>query len=201
MARPRATTREKLVDAAAREFVRHGYHNTTIDNIAKAAGITKPTVYQYVESKGRLLESIFEMVLSRLESDQDRILAELQDPAEQLRAIMRYYIEAIDDLQPYFHIFFGQETALPSRTQKRFRDWGRQMNHKLLGVLREAAANGSVRKDVDPEIAAQLLGGMLSSVHRWYDTKGFLGPEEIAEDAIRIIEGYFSVHPTAQDPT
>lgn len=200
MPRRKVTDPQVLVDAAARLFMRKGYQNTTIDDLAEEVGISKPTVYQYVKSKGWLLENIFETVLKRLEVDQDRIMAEIDDPAEQLRETIRYYIDAVADLQPYFHIFFGEEAELPKRTQKRFRQWGRRMTDKLTTILQECAKRGEVRRDVDPHIAAFLLIGMLASVYRWYDTKGPLTTEEITTQATAILEGYLLNQSTKAKP-
>jgi AcrR family transcriptional regulator len=190
MPRRKVTDPQVLIDAAARLFMRKGYQNTTIDDLADEVGISKPTVYQYVKSKRWLLESIFETVLKRLETDQDRIIVEIDDPADQLRESIRYYVNAVADLQPYFHIFFGEEAELPKRTQKRFREWARRMSDKLTTILRDCAKRNEVRTDVDPQIASFLLIGMLASVYRWYDVKGPLKTEEIAAQATAMLEGY-----------
>jgi len=50
MARQRATSAQAIVDAAAKACERKGYGDATIGNIAVEAGVSKPTVYQYVES-------------------------------------------------------------------------------------------------------------------------------------------------------
>lgn len=49
MARSRATDNETLLRAAAEVFESKGYSNATIDDIAEAAGISRPTVYKYIE--------------------------------------------------------------------------------------------------------------------------------------------------------
>src|SRR5437879_12320463 len=53
--RDRAVKREAVIRAAAREFNRKGYHNTSLDDIAARLEVTKPTVYYYVTSKEQLL--------------------------------------------------------------------------------------------------------------------------------------------------
>src|SRR5215469_1382674 len=49
--RDRKLKREAVIRAAAREFNRKGYHNTSLDDIAARLEVTKPTVYYYVTSK------------------------------------------------------------------------------------------------------------------------------------------------------
>ena len=53
------TKREAVVRAAAKAFNRNGYHNTSLDDIAAALEVTKPTLYYYVKSKEQLLFECF----------------------------------------------------------------------------------------------------------------------------------------------
>lgn len=61
MARPAKTSppkRDRVLDAAWRVFVRHGYARATMDEIAAAAGVSKRTVYDHFTSKERLFGAI-----------------------------------------------------------------------------------------------------------------------------------------------
>ena len=53
--RSRDSKREAVIRAAARAFNARGYHNTSIDEIAAALNVTKPTIYYYVANKEQLL--------------------------------------------------------------------------------------------------------------------------------------------------
>src|SRR5580693_1645910 len=59
---------------AARVFERRGYADATLDDIAAEAGISKPTVYQYVSSKQRLLETIVEQAIYPLREGIEQIV-------------------------------------------------------------------------------------------------------------------------------
>jgi AcrR family transcriptional regulator len=61
---PRSEVRERLIEAAARLFARHGVHATTLDDVARAAGFSKGAVYSNFDSKTDLV-----MTLLRLETD------------------------------------------------------------------------------------------------------------------------------------
>lgn len=189
MPRRKVTGPQMLVEAAARLFEQKGYQNTTIDDIARALGIAKPTVYQYVRSKGWLLERIFESVLVRLKSALDKVV-QMEDPQAQVRAAVQYFVDAVHDLTPYFLIFFGEERELPPQTRKRFRAWGRELTMDVANMIERAQRAEVVRPDVDPKIAAFFLIGMLQSTARWYSPKGPLSKDEIAEQAYRMLQGF-----------
>src|SRR5579862_1540661 len=57
--REREVKRDAVIRAAAHAFNRKGYHNTSLDDIAAALEVTKPTVYYYVSNKEQLLFECF----------------------------------------------------------------------------------------------------------------------------------------------
>src|ERR1700735_2493427 len=75
MGRSRAIDTQALVAAAARVFERRGFADATLDDIAAEAGVSKPTVYQYVSSKQRLLETIVEQAIYPLRDGIEQIVA------------------------------------------------------------------------------------------------------------------------------
>ncbi|MFP5309925.1 MAG: TetR/AcrR family transcriptional regulator [Actinomycetes bacterium] len=61
----RARTRAELLDAAAVVFARHGYHGTSVDMVAEAAGYTKGAVYSNFESKEELFLALLDAHLDQ----------------------------------------------------------------------------------------------------------------------------------------
>src|ERR1700733_12743103 len=93
--RSRDSKREAVIRAAARAFNARGYHNTSIDEIAAALNVTKPTIYYYVANKEQLP---LECILTGLE----RVLEPFRRPRDpgvtardHLNEMMRHYAEAI----------------------------------------------------------------------------------------------------------
>lgn len=58
---PRAVREQQMLDAAVAGFARHGYRSASMDDIAEAAGVSKPLVYQYLKSK----EDLFTACIAR----------------------------------------------------------------------------------------------------------------------------------------
>src|ERR1700739_617178 len=89
--RDRELKRDAVIRAAAREFNRKGYHNTSLDDIATALEVTKPTVYYYVTSKEQLLFECFVAGVERIRAA-FRSARQLPVPArERLKAVLRHY--------------------------------------------------------------------------------------------------------------
>jgi TetR/AcrR family transcriptional repressor of mexJK operon len=147
-----------LTEAAERVFLAKGYHSATMDDIAQAAGMSKKTIYQLINSKSELFMALLDHYQTRLifptpkpDWSEERILVEhllalanfLLSPEQLaiLRLIMAEYTHS-PDLSRAFHqsrVKRGKarlETCLSeiaSRRNARFRDLG-EMSAMLFGM-------------------------------------------------------------------
>src|SRR5690606_16755726 len=74
-ARWRDLRRAHLLEAASRVFAQLGYDGAAIDDIAREAGIGKPTLYRYFSSKAALFEAVFVEALDDLEAKLEDVIA------------------------------------------------------------------------------------------------------------------------------
>jgi TetR/AcrR family transcriptional regulator, regulator of autoinduction and epiphytic fitness len=102
-ARQARETRRRIVEAAARLFVRDGYAATSVAAIAEAAGVAVPTVYAAFRSKAGLLRAVVDLTVRG--DDEDAPLASRADwqtmeshadPQEQLALFARLHREICD---------------------------------------------------------------------------------------------------------
>jgi len=85
--RSRAIKREAVILAAARAFRERGYHNTSLDDVAAALNVTKPTIYYYVANKEEILFECFRAGLDEIKAVFDQ-LGDAKRPArERVRAL------------------------------------------------------------------------------------------------------------------
>ena len=74
------TTQDKLVAAARRLFEQHGYANTAIDDIARAAGVTRGAIYHHFGGKQPLFRAVIEDIQDQLADHVDRNAEKYEDP-------------------------------------------------------------------------------------------------------------------------
>lgn len=86
--RPQDTKREAVLQAALELFGRYGYRRTSIDDIARQAGIAKGTVYLYVENKETLFRTLSQSLLDRVLAEAAAAAARRGPVAERLEAIL-----------------------------------------------------------------------------------------------------------------
>jgi AcrR family transcriptional regulator len=80
---PRAVRERMMLDAAVAGFARHGYHTASMEEIAEAAGVTKPLVYQYMKSKEDLFTAVVREEAAALVSAVREATADTEAPADQ----------------------------------------------------------------------------------------------------------------------
>lgn len=197
MARSRATDELALIRAAARVFRAKGYRNTTIDDIADAARVSRPTVYSYAKSKRWLLDRLVYDLLddhaTRLEAA--RLVGET--PYDHLRAVINTHVESAVAHRTFYAILFSEETELSPSVRSRFRAWAHQTTSDFRELLESCLDEASVKTGLDPTIAANLIVSMLTSIHRWYNPRGPVKPEHLTEQILMVISGVLNHAPTS----
>lgn len=101
--------RRQLFDVALSLFAEHGYAATTMDDIAEAAGVTKPLVYQHFESKRALYLELMDVFSRELV---DRIVAATADaegPRQQVELGFAAYFELMVGNEPAFRLLYGRD--------------------------------------------------------------------------------------------
>lgn len=189
MARERATDTTALVAAAGEAFRRKGYRNTTIDDIAEAAGISRPTVYKYTRSKQHLLDLMVDEVTDYLQRRIKEVLDSGEPPETRLRMMIAAHIEGATTNRTFYAIVFSEEVELSERSRTTFRAWAHQRTRDFQLLLEECLPTDS---GVDPTIAANLVLSMLATLYRWYDPAGPVTPEELSRQIEKLLGALFT---------
>ncbi len=163
----RALRRRAIVAAAAEAFAETGLDTTTLDEIGARVGLSKASLYYYVDSREDLVAEVLEMVLEEI----DRRAADGADaddpPLARLRARAAAHVRTAFDL-PAGRLIVANIDALtraprPAALMRRHEDTARRL-------LAEAVARGDMR-DIDIVCAVKLLYGALNTIPRWYGPK------------------------------
>lgn len=83
--------RRQLLHVALDVFADRGFHGTSMDAVAEAAGVTKPVLYQHFTSKDALYEELVDEMGARLEEAIMKAVADADGPRQQVEAGFRAY--------------------------------------------------------------------------------------------------------------
>lgn len=190
MARPRSTSAEAIIDTAAQLFLDHGFHSTSIEDVAEAVGISKPTVYSYVKSKQWLLDQI----ILRVITDLSAVLkpwkpAGEQGLTEQLDAYLDYHIDRATHLRVFYRILYSEETEMSPAVRERWHTFAADVTEHFVALLDLYRTDERFNVEVDPHAIANLFIPTLVSLHRWYKPDGPVTPERLRELTKQLLTG------------
>jgi AcrR family transcriptional regulator len=177
---------------AADLFRQRGYRAATLDEIARRVGVAKPTLYGYFRSKEELLAAIFHRTMSMFERDLMAIRTGGEDPAAQLRRLIRFHVGAVIAERSFLAVFFGEEANLPPRLSRAIRRRKARYDRTVRAMVRDGVRNGTIRTS-NPRLLVFALLGMANWVYQWYDPAGEWNADTIADGFIALVEpGYLA---------
>ncbi|HET6509966.1 MAG TPA: TetR/AcrR family transcriptional regulator [Baekduia sp.] len=189
---PYRARRRELIAVAADVFRRQGLAGTSIDDVARAAGVDRATLYYYVGSKNELFEEVVVEALVANVELAERIRAADAPPDEKLGELVAAVIRSYADNFPHLFVF-AQENAehLPSiGSGHDIRGLQRRFDRAVIGLIEEGVARGVFRLDVSPRLAAYGIIGMVNWTHRWFHPDGAVGADAVGEAFARVaVEG------------
>ncbi len=156
---PDEGARHRLLVAATRLFARTGYAATSVREIVEAAGVTKPVLYYYFQSK----EGLYLAILEETTRIMDATIAEavtaggsacarIEELLERMVVLVR---EHIDTVRLVYSVFYGPPQGAPTFDFEAF-------HHRLVqavrGLVVEGMANGELRPGSPDDVTWALLG-------------------------------------------
>jgi len=107
---PAAARKRQILDVALRLFAESGFHPTSMNDLAVAAGVTKPVLYQHFESKRDLYIQLLNEVGGGLQETIAKAAAEAGTPRDQVRAGFAAYFAFVAEEHDAFELLFGGGT-------------------------------------------------------------------------------------------
>ena len=99
--------REQLLDVALAVFAESGYHDTSMNDVAERAGVTKPVLYQHFESKRELYQALLDEVGARLLGAISAATSGTVDGREQTELGFRAYFRWVAEDHDAFQLLYG----------------------------------------------------------------------------------------------
>jgi AcrR family transcriptional regulator len=145
--------RERILDVAKQAFSRSGV-NTSLDDIAKEAGVGPGTLYRHFPTRESLLEAVYRTEVEKLAAA-ERKFAETLPPVEALRAWMLLFVDHIAAKQ----IIAPALNALVGDPKKVFEASYAQIWEAIRALVKRAIKSGDIRNDLDAiDLLRALIG-------------------------------------------
>ena len=159
---------QTVLRRAVEVFNRQGYDGTSMGDLARELGVGKSALYHHVPGKEALLSQALDEAL-------DGLAAVLDRPAgatayDRLRTAVRDSVRVLVEHLPAVTLLLrvrGNSAVELAALRRR-----REIDDRLAELVSAAAAEGSLRADLPPDLVSRLLFGMVNSLVEWYRPGG-----------------------------
>jgi len=184
--------RDQLLAIAAQLFAEKGFKNTTVRDIADAAGILSGSLYHHFDSKESMVDEILSTFQEALFAQYDEILASADDARTKLERAVRVSFEAIH--QHPHEVAIYQNEADYLGTFDRFgylADRNIQSRQVWVTLIEEGVRTGVLRSDLDVTLTYRFIRDTVWVAVRWYRPpapgSGGHTHTDVADQYVRIL--------------
>jgi AcrR family transcriptional regulator len=149
---PAHERRRQLLDVALDVFAADGFHSTSMNDVAEAAGVTKPVLYQHFTSKRQLYLELLDDVGTRLGQEIATATAAAGSPRQQVESGFAAYFRFVQEHRNAYKLLFGGG----SRRDAEFADSVRRVEEHLAKSIAEL-----IEADIDPDHRRTLAYGLV----------------------------------------
>ena len=176
-----AKRRHEIFHQVVNVFVKKGFHETSMHEIAEAAGLGKSTLYDYFKTKDEILVYFFEDQLNDLTNEAQKVALQNLSADKRLRQIMEIYIESLQANKNLFLKLTQESQRLKPQSQKLVQEKRYAYQDLVRALIDEGIREGIFCK-VNSLLAARLLISGMSSVI--YGSRSTGTPQEMLRRAL-----------------
>jgi AcrR family transcriptional regulator len=164
-----ALTRKMLLDAALNVFSRKGYAQTTLEEVAKEAGVTRGAIYWHFSNKFEMFYAVLQELYKKADARVKKIINSDQRPLSKLHHLMRELFLIVSNEEEFGIIeevqqFKARKGEEFSRLYRDHVENVKIMRELLKGIVREGIAAGEFDSSLDPEVIIVALLSYIAGI-------------------------------------
>ncbi|MHB8156046.1 MAG: TetR/AcrR family transcriptional regulator [Desulfocucumaceae bacterium] len=169
-----------IVKAAAKLFSEKGYHDATLEEIARELKYTKGSIYYYISSKQDLLFQCHEMAMNMLLENIDRIKNTGLSPDLMLKEIIKGHIETLMSEFNLITVTLGSDYELEDRYSEIIIKKRDMYEAFIAGVIKNGI-NDKIFREMPVKVVINLIMGAANWIGRWYSEDGPMSLQDIGQ--------------------
>lgn len=178
---------KQIIDVAIEMFSNKGFQQTTVQEIAEAAGVGKGTIYRFFESKEDLVSSLVEFAIDDVAGAVREAIREMSDPVEKLQTIITTEVDYYDQHRNLAKFLVREVLGYRSTFEAHVKQIWSKRGTLVEEVIRDGVAS-SAFKTIDPQTAAASLEGMiLATVIYWFMICDAYPRQRIRDDIFTMV--------------
>jgi AcrR family transcriptional regulator len=179
-------TREDILEAAAQVFRQKGFHGASMQDIAKAVNLQKPSLYHHVSSKQEILLALLDRALELLLERISAISSQSIPPDQKLQEMIRVYLQILAENMDLSSVLLFEHRSLERKQHARHVPNRDRFEALWRDVLIEGVAAKRFHCE-DPALTTRAILGILNWTITWYRPDGPLRIKEIADQYSNLL--------------
>ncbi len=151
--------RKQLLICAVQEFSRTGIGSTVHADIARRAGVSVPTVFQYFATREILTFEVIAEVEQFLLKILDETIGKAGSSTDTIRSVLLGFADAVDTYPDYIKIWMNWSTILDGPTWPSYIEFQDRVLAKFETLIEQSKAAGEVHDEIDATMGAHLIMG------------------------------------------
>lgn len=176
---------DALLDAAAELFATQGFRETTMRDIAKAAGMLPGSIYYHHGSKDDLLLAVYEAGVGRIIDEFNQAVGPVEAPWDRLERALSVHIGAITRESPYMRVI---NRVLPEQVPKHAHVLA-TLRGRYEACWRELIDGLPLEAGIDRSLLRLMILGAVNQTQFWFAPAGKQTPDEIGKAFARFLIG------------
>lgn len=180
---------ENILFRVGELYNKYGIKSVTMDDVARELGISKKTLYQYVENKNDLVSKVVDYLLNLKNCSFKELMEKDLNAIEELLEVGIYIIKSIKDYNPSTQ--YDLKKYYPDLYMKFHEVRKERMYNSILKNIEKGKAQGIYRTDLDNKIIAKIQTSRFihMSSDEFFDRDEMLKPQYVMELFIYHIRG------------
>jgi AcrR family transcriptional regulator len=176
--------RRQIVDAAVELFIQKGFHKTTTRQIARAAGFSIGSLYEYVASKEDILYLVCDAIHAEMERGMADAMQRVSRQGNALAEVVREYLLVCHRMSDHILLIYQETQSLPGKWRRVVLENEVRITGLFTRALARLMASGEI--PLLSEAAMDLIAHNIAVMgHMWTFRRWFLGCHYTIEDYIR----------------
>ena len=190
-----------IMVAARAVFTEKGYSEALISDIAERAGVVEGSIYRFFTNKRDLLVRVVERWYEEMLAQDDEQFAGVRGTWNRIRFIVHHHLMSIRREPALSRLVFQELRPDPDYRKTRLYQLNQAYTHRIVDVVREAAASGEFRSDFSASLVRDLVYGCIE--HRTWAflrNEGDFDVEQTADGITDIVYRGLAKPAAAPDP-
>ncbi|MFC1823214.1 TetR/AcrR family transcriptional regulator [Thermodesulfobacteriota bacterium] len=181
----------KILKAATRLMSEKGYHGTSIQMISDEVGVTKSTIiHHFMNKEGILLAILKEFVPSATEEIKEITKDKALNGIDKLKKFLQSHMHAVEEHRAVLNLYLRESRYFSVSQRRIYKKNGRAYANQVEDIIKQIQReNKEVFKGLIPKVVANSILGMVNYATVWYQRRGKLDEDQMAEHFYKIVIG------------